>query len=142
MIPTTMQQVYECDLLSVLKLNNKFAWYAALGAVGVCMFRQGEPSEAQQASIESLAILRQVLPEKHPEIASGIVSSWWMAHMIVVIAVSVELAQLGNYCRVMGQYAEAEEFLKELLAVRRACLPTAHPLVAQGEFFCNRKILY
>lgn len=33
----------------------------------------------------------------------------------------------------MSQYPEAEEFLKEALAVRRACLPTAHPLVAQCE---------
>jgi hypothetical protein len=61
--------------------------------------------------------------------------------MIGMIVISLELAQLGNYCRVMGQYDEAEEFLKESLAVRRVCFPTAHPLVAQSMIFLRRFIL-
>ena len=43
----------------------------------------------------------------------------------------LELARLGKYCRVMGQYTEAEEHLKEALTVRKSCLPTADPLIAQ-----------
>lgn len=44
------------------------------------MFREGQPSEAQQTSIEALETLRQVLPEKHPEIGSGTFSLLWMKH--------------------------------------------------------------
>jgi hypothetical protein len=59
------------DVLEAADMKDTYYYAIALGAAGVGMYQRGEPSEAQQASIESLSILRQVLPEKHPEIASG-----------------------------------------------------------------------